>query len=154
MSLVPGVVAGASVKAITGQIQLATTSGGETWSLQLDPWSGDEPVSATKSQFRELLAEFASGNDTVIVFDASGAMFFQSAHSGCVGNGTLISSKVTLTITNCQGAWAYLNGDYSGLAAITSSSVWDYDGLLRVWLSKPAGAVSPAALTMLAEQIS
>jgi hypothetical protein len=64
------------------------------------------------------------------------------------------SSKVTLTIANCNGAWAYLNGDYSGLATITSSSVWDYDGLLRVWLSKPAGGAGPAALTILAEQIS
>jgi len=154
MSLVPGVVAGVSVKAIKGQIQVATKSGTETWLLQLDPWSSDEPLSATKGQFRELLAEFASSNDTVIVFDDTGAMFFQSAHSGCVGNGTLISSKVTLTIANCRGAWAYLNGDYSGLAAITSSSVWDYDGLLRVWLSKPAGAMSPVALTMLAERIS
>ena len=40
MSLVPGIVAGVSVKSIEGQIQVATSSGSETWLLQLDPWSG------------------------------------------------------------------------------------------------------------------
>ena len=65
----------------------------------------------------------------------------------------LSASVVTLTIENCNGAFAYLNGEYSGLATITSSSVWNYDGLLRVWLSKSSGAAIPATLTMLAEPL-
>ena len=65
----------------------------------------------------------------------------------------LSASVVTLTTENCNGAFAYLNGEYSGLATITSSSVWNYDGLLRVWLSKSSGAAIPAALTMLAEPL-
>lgn len=135
LSLTPGIVTGISVHSIAGQIQVATSSGSETWLVQLDPWSADEALSASKGQFKELLAEFAADSDTVIVFDDTGAMFFQSSHSGCVGNGMLSTSKVTLTIDNCSGPFAYLNGEYSGLATITPSSVWDYDGLLRVWLS-------------------
>ena len=153
MSLTPGTVAGVSVKDIEGQIQVVTISGNETWPLHLSPWGPDQPLTASKVQFKELLAEFASGGDTVIVLDDTGAMFFQSAHSGCVGNGILNGSVVTLTIDNCNGAFAYLNGEYSGLATITASSVWNYDGLLRVWLSKSPGAAMPAALTMLAEPL-
>src|SRR6201987_2795871 len=75
LSLTPGIVAGTSAQAIDGQIQVATSSGSETWVVQLDPWPGDEAVSASKGQFKELLAEFASGSDTVIVFgDTAAAM--------------------------------------------------------------------------------
>ena len=38
-----------------------------------------------------------------------------------------------------------------GLALATPSSYWDYDSLLRIWLSKDSGNGSPAALTMLDE---
>jgi hypothetical protein len=153
MSLTPGIVAGINVQDIEGQIQAAASSGSETWLLHLSPWGPFQPLTVSKAQFKELLAEFASGGDTVIVFDDTGAMFFQSAHSGCVGNGMISNSVATLTIDNCNGAFAYLNGEYSGLATSESSSLWDYDSLLRVWLSKSPGAATPAALTMLAEQL-
>jgi hypothetical protein len=153
MSLTPAVVAGNNVKDIDGQIQVATGSGSETWQVHLSPWGPDQPLIVSNAHFKELLAEFASDGDTVIVFDGNGAMFFQSAHSGCVGNGMLSANVVTLTIDDCTGAFAYLNGEYSGLATLETSSVWDYDGLLRVWLSKTPGAAIPAALTMLAEPL-
>jgi hypothetical protein len=57
------------------------------------------------------------------------------------------ASDVSLTVGNCNGAFAYLSGEYSGLATSTPSSKWDYDSLLRVWLSKTAATSPPAALT-------
>ena len=91
--------------------------------------------------------------------DSSGRLFFQSANSGCVGNGALVphlsgaadTYDVTLMMENCNGAYAYLNGQYDGLALFTPSSYWDYDGLLRMWLSKPTGETPSAALTTLGE---
>jgi hypothetical protein len=59
----------------------------------------------------------------------------------------------TLLMESCNRAYAYLNGTYEGLALGSSSSVWDYDGLLRVWLSKPAGETPPAALMMLGQPL-
>ena len=55
--------------------------------------------------------------------DGAGRIFFQSAHSACTGNGTLAPHRdgvfnvydVTLTIDNCGGPYAYLNGEYEGL---------------------------------------
>jgi hypothetical protein len=37
------------------------------------------------------------------------------------------------------------------LPLATPSSVWDYDDLLRIWVSKGSGDGSPAAFTMLGE---
>jgi hypothetical protein len=92
---------------------------------------------------------------------STGALFFQSIHFGCTGNGTLAAHSggpdgaddATLTIANCSGAFAYLNGEYTGLATTTASSYWDYDGLLRMWLSKPSGSVTPASLVLLAQAL-
>lgn len=93
--------------------------------------------------------------------DSSGKLFFQSANSACVGNGALVlhldgaadTYDVTLMMQSCNGAYAYLNGQYDGLALYTASSYWDYDSQLRIWLSKPTGETPPAALTMLGEPL-
>jgi hypothetical protein len=42
-----------------------------------------------------------------------------------------------------------LNGSFAGLATITGGTKWDYDSLLRMWLSKSDPA-QPAAVTTLA----
>ena len=89
--------------------------------------------------------------------DLAGKLSFQSAHSGCIGNGTLaphLDGKfnvydVALTIENCNATYAYLNGAFEGLATTTPSTAWDYDALLRAWVSKRDGAPSPAAVTLL-----
>jgi hypothetical protein len=65
-------------------------------------------------------------------------LFFQSAHSGCIGNGTLAPHldgefaifDVTLTIASCNAPYNYLNGEFEGLATTNASSIWDYDSLL------------------------
>lgn len=145
---------------IAGELQVTTASGTETWTLGLTRWIDDGQPAGVSGQFQELLAEFATGDATPIVLDASGAISFQSAGSGCTGNGMLTPrtdgspdvADVVLTIGDCSGALAYLDGEYTGLATFTPSSYWDYDALLRVWISKSPGSATPeAAVTMLAE---
>ena len=146
---------------IAGQIQVVTSAGAEAWSVDLAQWPVDALATPPIGQYKELLAEFASPGDVVINVDAAGALFFQSAHSGCVGNGAFDMQRddsggglaLTLTIESCSDAFAYLNGVYDGLASGTPSSVWDYDLLLRVWLSRRTGSGAPAALTLLAEPL-
>ena len=148
---------------LQGEIRVTTSSGTETWPLNLGLWGGGDPTLATSAaaagQYKELLAEFASAGDVIMNIDSSGKLFFQSANSGCIGNGALVphldgaadTYDVTLMMENCNGAYAYLNGQYDGLALFTASSYWDYDSLLRMWLSKPTGETPPAALTTLGE---
>jgi hypothetical protein len=154
---------GSGSSVLQGEIRVTTSSGTETWPLNLQLWS--DPLLATSAaaagQYKELLAEFASAGDVTMNVDSSGKLFFQSANSGCVGSGALVphldgagdTYDVTLMMENCNGAYAYLNGQYDGLALYTASSYWDYDSLLRMWLSKPTGEPPPAALTMLGEPL-
>jgi hypothetical protein len=143
---------------IQGELEVATAGQSEVWSLHLLQWMDDGPV--FPAQFQELLAEFALAGAVVVTVDSSGRLFFQSASSGCVGNGTLLASgpdgsagisELTLLMESCTGPYAYLNGIYNGLALMTPSSEWDYDSWLRIWLSKGDGQTPPAAVTMLGE---
>jgi hypothetical protein len=58
---------------------------------------------------------------------------------------------VSLTISGCQAPYDYLNGIYSGLASESPSGYWDYDTVLRMWLSQDANGsgTSAPALTLL-----
>ena len=84
-------------------------------------------------------------------------MSFQSANSGCTGNGLVRvhldgsynAFDVALTIGNCKAPHTDMNGTFAGLATVTSSSKWDYDSLLCMWLSKRDPS-QPAAMTTLA----
>jgi hypothetical protein len=64
-------------------------------------------------------------------------------------NGAVDVYDVSLTVASCTGAYEYLNGQFEGLATFTASSYWDYDALLRTWLSKRDGSSSPAAVVTL-----
>ena len=64
------------------------------------------------------------------------------------GSGALNVYDVTLTVAGCVAPYDYLNAQYQGLATTTPSTVWDYDSLLRMWLSRAGGGSTPA-LTML-----
>ncbi len=98
----------------------------------------------------------------IVSVDPDGTLFFQSATSGCTGNGTVAPHldgefnvyDVELTLASCSGSYAYLNGVYEGLATTTPSSYWDYDSLLRAWLSKQEGSPAQAAVTLLARPLS
>jgi hypothetical protein len=145
---------------LQGEIQVSASSGEETWLLDLSAWENYYRLSAERPyiafQWQEQLAEFNEGADLIMTIDANGRLFFQSAPSSCTGNGTLTPHldgafnvyDVELRLESCSGGYAYLNGVYAGLATTTPSNYWNYDALLRVWLSKPAGP-APAALTLL-----
>jgi hypothetical protein len=117
---------------LQGQIQLGS---GELWSLDLDPWDIDntyyQPAGPAdlKGQYLELNAEFATGDDTIVSVDSGGALSFQSLHSGCLGAGQLTphlnewAYDVSLKVESCSGAYAYLNGSFTGLAVSTSGGL-------------------------------
>ena len=115
-----------------------------------------------EGQYREELAEIGAGGDVILVVDGAGRLFFQSALTACTGNGTIAPHRdgafnvhdVALTIAGCSGPYAYLNGEYDGLATTSPSGYWDYDAMLRAWLSKQVDDPSQAAaLTMWAQPL-
>ena len=143
-----------------GEIKVSVNDALSTWTLELSPWIYDygQPASphSIARQFTELLAEFSIDGDTTVSIDSAGRLFFQSAHSGCTGNGTVLPHldgafnvyDVALTIASCNAPYAYLNGGFEGLASTSPSDYWGYDSLLRIWLSKHAEEPSPAAVVM------
>ena len=153
---------GSGTEQMQGEIQVATDSGKEIWRLDLLLWS-DDPIAPSEGtgQFKEMVAEFAYPGAVIVSFDSTGKFYFQSANSGCAGNGMLVPTvggsagpyTATLLMQSCNGAYTYLNGTYEGVALGTPSSRWDYDSLLRIWLSKPTGETPQAALTMLDESL-
>jgi hypothetical protein len=145
---------------LQGEIQVSTSTGDETWLVDLWAWDNYYVLSAepqyVAGQYQEQLAEFNEAANMIITVDADGRLFFQSAPSSCTANGTLTSHfdgrfnvyDVDLTLESCAGRYTYLNGVYDGFATTTPSDYWAYDVLLRVWLSKRA-ATAPAAVTLL-----
>lgn len=155
---------------LQGKILVTTSAGTETWSLDMGAFSNyyiDLP--ATKgglaSKYQEELADFALSGDTIISIDAAGVLFFQSASSGCTGNGQVRPHldgavnvyDVSLTISGCNAPYNYLNSTFDGLATSSPSDEWNYDSYLRMWLSQPNPNVpgsSPPALTTWATWVS
>ena len=144
---------------IQGEIQVEVNGAHSSWTVKLSPWRNyyvlPARLESVAGQYQEELAEFALARDTIVNVDRAGKLFFQSARSGCTGNGTLaphLDGKfnvydVTLTIESCNAPYVYLNGEFEGLAAMSPGSVWDYDSVLRIWLSRSDGAL--VAVTML-----
>jgi hypothetical protein len=103
--------------------------------------------------YQEELALFAETREVVVTVDSLGRLFFQSPESGCVGNGTLrprpdgsyYTFDAEVLVENCGEAYAFLNGEYQGLAI----GAWDYYTSLLVILSAPEGFAPRAAITML-----
>jgi hypothetical protein len=152
---------------IQGKILVTSSAGTETWSLDIYAFSNyyvDLPAAqgGLGGNYQEELADFALSGDTIISIDAVGVLFFQSASSGCTGNGQLRPHldgavnvyDVSLTISGCNARYNYLNSTFDGLATTSPSSEWEYDDFLRMWLSQPNPDVSgssPPALTTWAE---
>ena len=145
-----------------GEVQVDGGDAAATWTLDLGWWPyyytlPGAPQSVA-GQYHEKVAEFAN-EDTVINVDSNGKLFFQSPHSGCVGNGTLTPHldgrfgvyDVSLIIGNCAAPYSYLNGPLDGLATTSPSNYWDYDSDLLMWVSSPSGAARPVGLRFLAE---
>ncbi len=151
-----------SFPAIKGNIFVATSAGTETWSLNMSLYGPNYIGLSTPEDiagiYTEELADFAISGDTLIAIDDKGVLSFKSASSGCTGNGQVQPHlngaqdifDVTLTISGCNAQYSYFNGTYDGLATTTTSSEWDYDSNLRMWLSQPdpdVSGASPPALT-------
>lgn len=144
---------------------------GATHTLFLDmrDWNGGFAV-PTFSQtpqglYQEELAEFAVGTDTTISVDRDGKMFFESAASGCIGNGIIapradwrlsvyvLIYEVTLRIDNCQGPYERLNGSFAGLATWSIMELWDSDLVLRFWLTEQGWPNSKVPLMLSARPL-
>jgi hypothetical protein len=148
---------------IQGEIDVTSPDIG-TWTLELSPWVNYYNLPATQEalvgHYKEELADFAQDGDTVISIDADGNLTFQSPGSGCTGDGRLkphldgsvnVYDVLFLTISGCQPPYDYLNAQFSGLATTSPSAAWDYDVLLRMWLSQTNPDIwdsAPPALTM------
>ena len=99
--------------------------------------------------FREELAQFAQAGDVIATIDSAGRLFFQSPDSGCTGNGTLAPHAdgrfyvfdVNLLIESCDTRYAFLNGEFEGLATESQGGYWDYDNWLIMFLSTPDGSM-------------
>lgn len=153
---------------IQGKILVTTSAGTETWLLDMSLFSNyyvDLPATqgGLAGHYQEELADFALSGDTIISIDAVGVLFFQSASSGCTGNGQLRPHldgavnvyDVSLTISGCNARYNYLNSTFDGLATTSPSDEWNYDAYLRMWLSQPnpdLSGSSPPALTTWASQ--
>jgi hypothetical protein len=152
-------------KMLTGEVRVTTAQGVETWTLDIGGWSLYYQSSASQgfrgNMFRERLAPFAETGGPIISIDGRGRVFFQSAASGCTGNGTLAPHAdgrfyvfdVDLLIENCDAEHAYLNGRFEGLATESQDNYWGYDTWLLMFLSTPDGSPSRVALTTLAEAL-
>jgi hypothetical protein len=146
---------------LQGEIRVHTDAGPELWELAVGTWSVYYVNSAARGHrggiFSERLAPFAGAEGLVINIDDGGRLFFQSASSGCTGNGTLTPHAdgrfyvfdVELLIENCNAAYAHFNGAFEGLATETQGGYWDYDSWLVMVLSTPHGMGPRSALAMI-----
>src|SRR5690606_3184977 len=83
----------ASPALLSGDIRVTTNAGTETWPFSMR-WPAtvqakDLLPALGAGQYREMLAEFALGEELTINVNSHGELFFQSATTGCIGNGTL-----------------------------------------------------------------
>lgn len=145
---------------LAGRITMANN--GEVWSFQMG-WPTAtylEPATfeLAAGQYSEELVGLAI--DAVINVDSNGRLYFQSAHSGCVGNGTLTPHldgtfnvyDVTLLVENCASGYEATNGEFEGLATRTIGD-WDWGDWLVISLSTPDGAPTPQAFVMWGSRI-
>jgi hypothetical protein len=149
---------------LEGEIRISS-NGGETWLLALFAWENYYTQSARDwslgGQYVVDLAEFSLDSDTILTIDGAGRLFFQSAHSGCTGNGetaphldgAFLVHDVTLVVENCNAPYAHLNGSFEGLASATASDYWAYDVVPMIWLSKGNATTARAAVTMRANRL-
>lgn len=142
----------------TGVLLAAVDGGEEVWTLDLGYWGGTASFDGGwPIQTMQGLYELAHDPAAVMTVDAAGRLFFQSAASGCIGNGVIEQRRdgarnlydVALTVAGCSAEHASSNADYTGIATVEAHAPWDYFGFgFRMWLSTPPDAGAPAALTL------
>ena len=157
--------------AVAGEVRVTTSAGEEIWYLDVSegricsgycpPSTDPAGVYYPTGMYEEELALFAPTGKAVVTVDSIGRLFFQSPESGCIGNGTLRPRPdgsyyvfdAEVLIENCGADYAFLNGEYQGLAIQPDLAIntWDYYAWLLIFLSVPEGMVPRAAITMLGE---
>lgn len=147
----------ATTGGFVAKLRVATSSGDETWLLDVGEhslWYDTLAYGPPSGLYHETLAQFALAGDVVLRIDDAGLLFFQSPDSGCTGNGTVSSHldgeysvwDVGLHIESCNAPYAFLNGDFDGLATVSQSGYWDYDTWLIMFLTTSEGSAPRAAL--------
>lgn len=147
---------------LSGDLTVTADEASDNWTLDLrlgarigffysNLWRDMNGVYGDYSYDTSDLAAF--GSDLVVNVDHLGQVFFQSAQTGCVGNGSLSlygdgTSNIlsaSLLVENCGEDRASMNGALEGLA-----SFFDGNGFggpeISMYLSRPTGNDVPVAL--------
>jgi len=153
--------------ALLGELTLNVGGNEETWQLDLAEWSfyyegasvaPDGTSRPPAGTYIEAFARFTWDGDVAIAIDETGRLFFQSAESGCVGNGALVPHAdghryvfdVRLVIDNCNAVYAAYNREYTGLSTNTQDGAWSYDDWLIMFLSAVDDSGAPVGVTTIA----
>jgi hypothetical protein len=143
----------------TGVIRVAAVNGEEVWPMRLAYWGGQAgfdgavTVGYAPGVYKLRQAEFIQASDVLMTVYSDGRLFFQSAETGCTGNGAFSNYvgrgiNVQLKIEGCNASFGYLNADFEGLSTQESLTPWGYDfSVLNIRVSTPPGATVPAAIT-------
>jgi hypothetical protein len=150
-----------------GPLVVHTSVGDEVWAIDTGYWGGrsgfGESVGSIQlpspGVFSERDATFARGGEVIVNLDAAGLFFFQSAETGCTGNGALRPYeaavprnlyRIELMIASCRSPLEHLNAAFEGLSTFEGADPWDYglERVFKMWLSSNPGAPAPAALTL------
>jgi hypothetical protein len=133
----------------TGAIHGEITGHGESWRLDLTPWSSNYRIPARLSDLAGLYTEEVApfgGAGMVLNIDQNGHAFFQASLNYCTGNGTFAPHgdgrfnvfAVRMTISSCDFPYFQYDGEYRGLATLSPGDYWGYDTNLRIWLADPS----------------
>jgi hypothetical protein len=152
-----------------GELVVTSATGVEHWPIETGYWGGRPgfgPEFSVNGLYRERLAEFAQADDVLIDVGSDGRFFFQSAHSGCIGNGLMRPYRdalglthgnvyiVELALDGCAAPWSHLNRKFEGLATNEDWTPWDYSSSLhKMWLSTLPDVSPAAALMLVAEWV-
>lgn len=144
----------------SGVVRVATQVGEVVWPVHLGYWGGIpglDVVDGYDGVFELHAAEFVRSS-AVFMTVVDGRAFFQSADTGCTGNGVFSPYldhnlySVALEIRGCNGLLSHLNTNFEGLATRESLTPWGYDwAVLSIWLSTRPGVPSPTAISLWAE---
>ena len=147
---------------LSGDLTVTIDDATENWSLELSGrrnyFDLDHPLADLANVYSDFYYDNAEravfGNDVTINVDALGQVFFQSAATGCIGNGSMIPYgngksdvfNVTLLVEACTGVRAHLNGAFDGLARNLGGDD-AFGKVVVLYISRTAEEAVPVAAT-------
>jgi len=153
----------------SGDIHATVGDTEETWPVEIGPLTGRPGFDPSflgegggGGLWTIYQAEFAQNEAVVLSIDGDRRLYFQSAQTGCTGNGLIGPHAdnawnlydISLSINGCSDPFNHLNAEFEGLATQESLTPWDYDfSVLSMWLSTDANASPPAAITLWAQYV-